>query len=95
MTFISVRDLRGRSAQVWKKLSREREIVITSNGKPIAVLSSVTEDNLEESLAMIRRARAMEALEQIHEQSIRAGAHHILLKDINEEINKVRKTRRS
>ena len=40
MKFIIVRDLRGRSGQVWTKLAREREVVLTSNGKPIAILSA-------------------------------------------------------
>ena len=32
MKFISVRDLRGKSAEVWKDLPAEREVVVTSNG---------------------------------------------------------------
>ena len=50
MKFVTVRDLRGKSGQVWKDLARERDIVLTSNGKPVAILSAVTERNLEESL---------------------------------------------
>ena len=30
MKFISVRDLRGKSAEVWKELPAEREVVVTS-----------------------------------------------------------------
>ena len=48
MKFISVRDLRGKSAEVWKNLPTEREVVVTSNGRPIAILSAVNESNLEE-----------------------------------------------
>ncbi len=43
MRFITVRDLRGRPGQVWSKLSREKEVILTSNGKPIAILSAVSE----------------------------------------------------
>ncbi|NTW89032.1 MAG: type II toxin-antitoxin system Phd/YefM family antitoxin, partial [Desulfobulbaceae bacterium] len=39
MKFLSVRDLRGKSAQIWKDLPEEREMVITSNGRPIAILA--------------------------------------------------------
>lgn len=42
MKFITVRELRGRSGQVWNKLARERDIILTSNGKPIAILSAVS-----------------------------------------------------
>ena len=61
MKFLSVRDLRSKSADVWKGLSAEREMVVTSNGRPIAILSAVTEDSLEETLGAIRRSRAIAA----------------------------------
>ena len=41
MRFISVRDLRGKSAEVWRDLVEEREMVVTSNGRPIAILAAV------------------------------------------------------
>ena len=62
MKFVSVRELRGRSRQVWKQLDEGVDVVVTSNGKPIAVLSPVREDGLERSLASIRRARALDAV---------------------------------
>ena len=65
MKFISVRDLRGRSGQVWNQLARERDLVLTSNGKPMAILSAVSEGELEQSLAAIRRARAVAAVEKM------------------------------
>jgi prevent-host-death family protein len=43
MKFISVRDLRGNSAEVWKELPAEREMIITSNGRPIAILTEYEE----------------------------------------------------
>ena len=92
MQFVSVRDLRGKSAQVWQELQKQREIVITSNGKPIAILSSVSENTLEESLIAIRRSRAISAVDALQRQSVEVGADSITLKEINQEIAKVRKT---
>lgn len=40
MKFISVHELRGKSAQVWRDLAEERELVIIRNGKPIAIVSA-------------------------------------------------------
>ena len=77
MKFITVRDLRGRSGQVWTKLAREREIILTSNGKPIAILSAVSEDTLEESLTAVRRARAVAAVEKMQRQSVQFGTDKI------------------
>jgi len=40
MKFLSVRDLRGKSSQVWRELPEQKEMVVTNNGRPIAILSS-------------------------------------------------------
>ena len=37
MKFVSVRDLRGKSADIWRELPGEREMVITSNGRSSAM----------------------------------------------------------
>lgn len=94
MKFITVRDLRGRSGQVWTKLAREREVILTSNGKPIAILSAVSEDTLEESLTAVRRARAIAAVEKMQRQSIQFGTDKIPLREIAAEIRATRKTHR-
>ena len=93
MKFITVRDLRGRSGQVWNKLAREREVILTSNGKPIAILSAVTEDTLEESLAAVRRARAIAAVETLQQKSVKAGTDRLSSKVISAEIRAARKAR--
>ncbi len=68
MRFISVRDLRGRPGQVWKQLARFKDMVLTLNGKPIAIISSTSEEFLEENLAEVRKARAMVAVKAIQEE---------------------------
>jgi prevent-host-death family protein len=94
MRFVSVRDLRGKSAEVWRRLREEREIVVTSNGKPIAVLSSVSEDTLETALSAIRKARAVTAVEAMQRASAEAGTDRLTEKEIEAEIAAVRKKRR-
>jgi prevent-host-death family protein len=91
MQFVTVRDLRGKSSAVWKKLQTEREMVITSNGKPIAVLSAVSETNLEETLKAIRRSVAVASVNSMQEQSVRSGLDKLPLKEINEAIAAVRR----
>jgi len=93
MKFISVRDLRGKSAEVWKDLPTEREVVVTSNGRPIAILSAVNESNLEESLSAIRQARAAEAVMSLQRRSVERGADGITMEEIDAEIGAVRATR--
>ena len=93
MKFISVRDLRGKSAQVWKELPREREMIITSNGRPIAIIAAISDSNLEESLSAFRQARAVEAVASLQRRSVEMGNDKITMDEIDAEIKTVRKKR--
>lgn len=92
MRFISVRDLSIKPKEVWQKV-KEEEMVITSNGKPIALLSAVTEETLERTIRLIRRARALMALEEMQGQAIKLGLNRITDSQIESEIRAVRKGR--
>lgn len=93
MKFLSVRDLRGKSAQIWKELPKEREMVVTSNGRPIAILAAINEANLEESLSAFRQARSVDAVASLQRRSIEQGTDRISMDEINAEIRAVRKKR--
>ena len=93
MKFISVCDLRGKSAQVWKELPREREMIITSNGRPIAIIAAISDSNLEESLSAFRQARAVEAVASLQRRSVKMGNDKITMDEIDAEIKAVRKKR--
>jgi antitoxin (DNA-binding transcriptional repressor) of toxin-antitoxin stability system len=91
---IVYRDLRGRSGQVWKELARERDLVLTSNGRPVAILSAVSEDSLEESLAAVRQARAVAAVAQLQARSVTHGKDAITAQEVDREISAARRGRR-
>jgi antitoxin (DNA-binding transcriptional repressor) of toxin-antitoxin stability system len=93
MRFVSVRDLRGKSGDVWRDLSREREMVITSNGRPVAILAAVNESNLEESLAAFRRARAVDAVASLQRASVARGTDALTEQDVAAEVAAVRAAR--
>lgn len=94
MKFLSVRDLRGNSARVWRELSSEREMVVTSNGRPVAVLAAVDESSVEQSLAAWRQVRATQAIADIQRESARKGADKLAMDDIDAEIKSMRQARR-
>ena len=94
MKFLSVRDLKSGSSKAWRELSEQKEMVVTSNGRPIALLSSVNEDNLEKVLNAFRRARAAEALASIQYSSIQNGTDKMSMDEIETEIAAVRSERR-
>lgn len=94
MKLLSVRDLKTKSSQVWKDLPDQKEMIITSNGRPIAILSSVNENNLEQVLSAFRQARAIEAVTSMQYESVRKGTDKITIEEINKEIKAVRSRRK-
>ncbi|HEY5276908.1 MAG TPA: type II toxin-antitoxin system Phd/YefM family antitoxin [Coriobacteriia bacterium] len=93
MRFVSVRDLRAKSAEVWRDLPGEREMVITSNGRPVAILAAVNESNLEDSLSAFRQARAIDAVAALQRASVARGTDKLTAEEIEAEIRAVREKR--
>ena len=93
MKFLSVRELRGHSARVWEELPTEREMVVTNNGRPVAILTTVGEADVEESLAAIRRARATSAVTLLQKRSVERGLDRMGQDAIETEIAEVRRKR--
>jgi antitoxin (DNA-binding transcriptional repressor) of toxin-antitoxin stability system len=93
MKFVSVRELRGRPGLVWKALAAEKELVLTSNGKPIAILSSVGEDSFEEALGQLRRARAVEAASRLQGRAQARFPRALSPAEVTREIAAARKHR--
>lgn len=94
MKFLSVRDLRGKSASVWRDLPQEREMVVTSNGRPVALLTAVNESNVAESLAAWRQVRATRALASMQQESMKKGTDTFSMDEIDAEVKKSRASRR-
>ncbi len=93
MRFISVREMNTRPKEIWAKV-KEEELVITSNGRPIALLSAVSEETLEKTLRMMRRSRALMALEEMQKKSLALGLDKMTDVEIVARIRDTRKTRR-
>jgi len=92
--YISSRELRNRTGALWKTLEEEGELVITSNGKPVAIMCNIDEgDNLESRLKDIKTARAGRALEDMQMQSAKKGLSKLTNEDIEDEINNARQER--
>jgi antitoxin (DNA-binding transcriptional repressor) of toxin-antitoxin stability system len=94
MKFLSIRDLKTKTAQVWQELPEQKEMIVTSNGRPIALLSSINEDNLEQILNAFRRVRATEALASIQYESTQNGTDALSMDEIDTEIQAVRYKRK-
>ena len=93
MKFVTVRDLRGRLSELWDQLAEQRDLVVTNNGQPIAILSATDADSFEASLRNLRRCRAADALSYLQREAERRGLDRLTLDDVNEEIQAVRRDR--
>ncbi|MYE13385.1 MAG: type II toxin-antitoxin system Phd/YefM family antitoxin [Gammaproteobacteria bacterium] len=94
MDFISVRELRSRSAAVWEALEAQRRMVVTSNGKPIAFLVATSPEIFDSTLEALRQAEALQALESIRQSARESGAAELSLDEIDAEIAAARAARR-
>ena len=93
MKFISVRDLRGRTSQLWRDLRQEKDFVVTNNGKPVAILTATDADSFERSLHDIRQSRAKAALADLHREAAARGLDKLSMDEIDAEIQASRKRR--
>lgn len=94
MEFITVRELRINTGQVWKALEEEKEMVITSSGKPIALLTNVSGQNLEPLLNAIRLERGKLAIRNIRKTAMEHGLDKMTMEEIDAEIKTSRRERR-
>jgi antitoxin (DNA-binding transcriptional repressor) of toxin-antitoxin stability system len=90
MKFVSTRDFRTSSAKIWEILPEEREMVITNNGKPVALLTPLSDTTLENTLAAIRQAKAINAVKSIQQESLKKGLQKTTMEEIDEEIRRIR-----
>ena len=91
MKYISIRDLRGNTSAVRKSLARDGEIIVTANGKPIAVLAPVSPQSVEGTVTAIRRARFTRALEDAHSSAKEAGLSGLSAENVEAVVREARK----
>jgi PHD/YefM family antitoxin component YafN of YafNO toxin-antitoxin module len=94
MKFLSTRELRNRPGYVRELVQRD-DLVLTANGKPIAILLGVEEDKLEETTRAIRQAKAQLALSRMRKEAARRGLERSSHSVIDAEIRAVRSKRKS
>jgi len=94
MKFLSTRELRNRPGYV-RELVQRNDLVLTANGKPIAILLGVKEDGLEETTRAIRQAKAQLALSRMRKAAARRGLERSSPSVIDAQIRAVRSKRKS
>jgi len=64
--------------------------VITNNGKPIALLTPLSDENLEETVKAVRKARAINSVRAMQEISMKSGSSELSNDEIENEITEYR-----
>jgi prevent-host-death family protein len=95
MDYVTVRELREKSGEVWQRIEAGEEIIVTRNGKPFALLLHTEPSEVEAVLRAHRAARLGAVLQRLQAQARRSGAHRMTDKEIQAEIDAVRAERRA
>jgi prevent-host-death family protein len=94
MKFMSTRDLRNRPGSV-RKVLRDEDVVLTASGKPVAVVIGVDEQELEETMDLLREVRAQRALSRLQRGAAERGADRLSADEIEREMRADRAERSS
>jgi len=95
MKFVTIRDFRNKTAEIRKELETDREVILTSNGRPFAMVTGLDPDSVEEEVIARRRARALLLLDRIQADAKAHGLDKMTMEEIDAEIAAARRERRS
>jgi antitoxin (DNA-binding transcriptional repressor) of toxin-antitoxin stability system len=94
MKTLTIRDFRTRPRQAQKTLALEGEAILTSNGRPVALMVGVDSDSLDEALEVLRRARGLQALRLVRGAARSGEVDRLGVRKIEALIRKTRSENR-
>jgi prevent-host-death family protein len=94
MSAISVSELKKSPAGQWLKAAGQGDLVITSKGRPVAVLVRIAEASVESTRSLLRGVRALRAQHTLEQTAEANGLAGLSLSDIDGEIAAARRARR-
>lgn len=94
MDYVTVRELREKSGEIWQRVDAGEEFVVTRNGKPFALLVHTEPQAVEDKLRALRLQSFREAWDALARQAQASGAAELTDAEIQAEIDAVRQERR-
>lgn len=91
MKFCTAQELKTLSQILLDDLAAGEDVVVTKNGRPVALMIDVEEGRLDETLLAVRRAKAAGAFRALRQQA--AGEGFFTPAEIDDEIAAVRRAR--
>ncbi|MDR1187313.1 MAG: hypothetical protein LBK95_07640 [Bifidobacteriaceae bacterium] len=92
--YVTVRDMRTNARAVWRALEAEGQLVLTNNGRPVAIMLSVDGSTVHETLDQLAQVAAVRALQRMQALSVESGNADMTTDQIDAEIALARKERR-
>lgn len=91
MNFYGVRELSNNTKSVLSSVSQNGTAIITDNGKPAALMLSISEESFESVYAMVQQMRARRAFEELQQEAKEVFPNGMTDEEIEAEIQDVRK----
>lgn len=91
MNFYGMRELSNNTKNVMTSVNQNGSAVITDNGKPAALMISISEENFEATLDAIRQMRARQAVDALRKQAQMNFPEGMSMDEIDAEIDAARK----
>jgi len=93
MDFVTVRDFRTNTSNLWERLSKSGKMVVTNNGRPQALMINIAEHDFEAVLDSINQAEFMRSVNNM--RAVAASRGYMSEEEIEAEIAAVRADRYS
>jgi prevent-host-death family protein len=91
--FVRSREIRVNPKPAIEAAKNGDEVVVTSRGKPVALLVGVDGDNLEETLRLLRRAKAQATVSRMRDSAGQGGLANMDQAEVEAEIAAARSER--
>ena len=95
MEFVSMRDFTSSPRELRKKLTNNKELVITNNGTPSMLVIDIANRNFIKLVDYLHRQEALDILHDIQIASVRSGTDNMSFDEIDAEIKAHRQEKRS
>jgi prevent-host-death family protein len=94
MDYVTVRELREKSGEIWQRVEAGEEFVVTRNGKPFALLIHTEPSAVDETLRALRLQAFSRAWKALSEQAQASDAADMTDEEIQTEIDAARRAKR-
>ena len=86
MQFVSMREFTASPKETQTKLTANRELVVTNNGKPTMLVIDITNRDIFRTIDHFHRQEALDILHEIQMTSVRNGKDALSMEEIDAEI---------